>query len=108
MADGEVVAKDYIDEEPAEIEARKNKYNYDDLIAAINNELTPEEQELFYQLSWHNTSIKKTKDKQIEITKLKIKIKEIKDKQAKSMTELEQYTQLLKLEDKLLFFNCDR
>jgi hypothetical protein len=56
-------------------------------------------------LAWDNTSIKKTKDKQILITRLKIRIKEIKDKLENKMNEQEQYTLLMTMEDKLLTFN---
>lgn len=75
------------------------------VMQAIAIQLTPDEIELFHTLARNTTSIRKTKDKQIEILKLKIKIKEIKAKILNQMTEREQYEELLKLEDKLLFFN---
>lgn len=71
----------------------------------MQQQLTPDEIEMFTTLAYANTSIKKTKEKQIEILRLKIKIKEIKDKILNQMTEQEQYDLLLKLEDKLLYFN---
>lgn len=75
------------------------------VLEAMQNELSPEEIEMFTTLAYNNTSIKKTRDKQIEILRLKIKIKEIKDKILNTMTEQEQYTLLLTLEDRLLHFN---
>lgn len=75
------------------------------VLEAITRELTSEEIELFHTLARNTKSIKKTKDKQIEILRLKIKIKEIRAKILNQMTERELYDELLKLEDKLLFFN---
>lgn len=75
------------------------------VLEAMAKELSPGEIELFHTLARDTKSIKKTKDKQIEILQLKIKIKEIRAKILNEMTEQEQYNELLKLEDKLLFFN---
>ncbi|RZJ82581.1 MAG: hypothetical protein EOO47_00085 [Flavobacterium sp.] len=75
------------------------------VLDAMQQQLTKEEFELFTTLAHHNTSVKKTKDKQIEITKLKIKIKKIKNKIMSQLTEQEQYDLLLTIEDKLLYYN---
>lgn len=87
--------------EPEEDTATVNQL----VLEAMTNELSPGEIELFHTLARDTKSIKKTKDKQIEILQLKIKIKEIRAKILNQMTEKEQYDELLKLEDKLLFFN---
>jgi hypothetical protein len=85
-----------------EPEPFEKKYNI--TIEDIISKLTPDEQELFYQMAGKAKGLKK-KDKAIEVMKLQIKIKEIKDKINNMMTEQEQYTLLLTLEEKLAFFN---
>lgn len=72
---------------------------------ALNEQLTPEELELFHDLARNKHKGIKPKPIQLQIKKLKIKIKEIKDKLLKQMTEFEQYEKLKTLEEKLNFFN---